>query len=353
MRFLVTGASGMTGNRLVELLVERHGGSSVLAMTSPNPSPQERGRNTTLARLGVRQVRADILNPESLKEDMPDFDVVFHLAAELRIELTDGSEGAPIRANDTGTANLIEALGKKLKGKLFIYTSSIAVVDQPQLGKEGVTEDSPCQPRTLYGRTKLRGEHIVKEMSETLGFRFMIFRLGTVYGPNCRTKHIFDRFVRWVEADALAARIDWPGKLSLVYVDDVVDILLDALAHPEIESETFFLANPEDVTVGQMAQAIARLLGKDRPFIKIPPGLAECLGRVLEQDWFWRRMPGPVAANAWRLSLILSNGFYCDMTKLRRVFPEKTFVDFRDGISRSLHDDGILSRKEQHAYHAH
>jgi nucleoside-diphosphate-sugar epimerase len=352
MRFLVTGASGMTGNRLVELLVERHGASSVSALTSPRPTPQERGRNNTLARLGVRQVRADLLDPATLA-DLPDFDVVYHLAAELRVELTDESDGAPIRANDTGTANLINALGSRLKGKLFVYTSSIAVVDQPHAGSAAVTEASPCRPRTLYGRTKLRAELIIKEAADKQDFRCAIFRLGTVYGPNCRAKHIFDHFVRWVEAGSWKARVDWPGKLSLVYVDDVVELLIAAAERPELESETFFLANPEDVTVGRMAREISTLLGKDRTFIRLPPGLVSLLSAILAQDWFWRRTPGPVAANAWRLSLILTNGFYCDMSKLRRTFPEKSFVGCREGIARSLREDGILSPQEQHAYHAH
>lgn len=342
----------MTGNRLVERLADLYGSSSVMAMTSPRPTPQERGRNNTLARLGVRQVRADLLDPNDLKQELPDFDVVFHLAAELRVELTDGRDGAPIRTNDTGTANLIAALSDTIRGKLFVYTSSVAVVDQPQVDDHGVTEESPCQPRTLYGQTKLRGEHIVKAMAQQHGFRFMIFRLGTVYGPNCRTQHIFDRFVRWSEAGAWPAQIDWPGKLSLIYVDDVAEILIDALQHPEIESQTFFLANPEDVTVGQMADAIARLLGKARTSRKIPPRVTACLVRVLEQHWFWRLTPGPVSINAWRLSLILTNGFHCNMSKIRRVFPDKSFINFREGIGRSLHDDGIVSRKELHADHA-
>lgn len=331
----------MTGNRLVEFLVKRHGSSSVVAMTGPRPTPQELGRNSALTRLGVRQIQADLLDPAGLA-GLPDFDVVFHLAAELNIELTDDREGAPMRVNDIGTANLIQALGARLKGKRFVYTSSIAVVDQPGLGS-AVTEASPCLPRTLYGRTKLRGEEIVKETAARLGYRFMIFRLGTVYGPNCRTNHVFDRFARWAEADAWPARVDWPGRLSLIYVDDAAGILIDALELPGIDSETFFLANPEEATIGGMVREIRRALGKERELLRIPAGLVGLLSRVLDQDWFWGRMPGPVAANAWRLSLILSNGFHCDMSKLRRTFPSRSFVNYRDGVARALRDNAIMS----------
>jgi UDP-glucose 4-epimerase len=334
MRYLVTGASGMIGSRLIERIVERHGASSVTAMTSPRPDPQERGRDEAIARLGVKQVNADLLEPKSLK-GLSDFDVVFHLAAELNVALTDESDGAPIRVNDTGTANLIAALGPRLNGKLFIYTSSIAVVDQPLLGAPA-TEETPCRPRTVYGRTKLRGEEIVKESAGKLGFRFAIFRLGTVYGPNCRTNHVFDLFTRWVAAGALKARVDWPGRLSLIFVDDAAGVLLDSVGRHEVESQTFFLASPEDATVGGLARAIAATLGKDRAFIKPPAALVALANRALGQDWFWKRTPAPVAANAWRLSLILSDGFWCDMTKLLRIFPEKTFVEFREGVQRSL-----------------
>jgi len=334
MKFLVTGASGMTGSRLVERIVEKHGAVSVTAMTSPRPTAQEMGRDAAVARLGVKQVRADLLDPKSLTA-IPDFDVVYHLAAELNVALTDESEVAPIRVNDTGTANLIAALGPRLSGKMFIYTSSIAVVDRPLLGAP-VDEETPCRPRTVYGRTKLRGEEIVKKTARELGFRYAIFRLGTVYGPNCRANHVFELFTRWVAAGALKARVDWPGRLSLIFVDDAVGVLLDSVERREVESQTFFLASPEPATIGGLAQAIARALGKERTFIALPSGLVALANGALGQDWFWSRTPAPVATGAWRLSLVLSDGFWCDVTKLLRIFPDKTFVEYREGVRRSL-----------------
>ena len=333
MKFLVTGASGMIGSRLVERLAKRYGEDSVIAITSPFQTPQEKRSKGLLSKMGVRQIPVDLLNFSDLHENFSDVDVIFHLAANLGTDLRDGSEGAPIRVNDTGTDLLIRGLSDQLKGNLFIYTSSIAVVDQKWPPVMRLTEKTLCHPRTVYGKTKLRGEALIRAWSGKLGFRYVIFRLAVVYGPNCREGHIFDRFTKGVKRGALSARIDWPGKISLVYVDDVVDILIHAMDCPEMESETYFVSNSEELTVGEWLKIISKTLKKDVKFVGLPTWIVSVLNRILFQDWLWRRLPGIFAVNAWRLSLVLSNGFYCDSSKLLRICPKK-YINVREGLKR-------------------
>ncbi|MEK7862022.1 MAG: hypothetical protein AAB295_02020, partial [Chloroflexota bacterium] len=51
---------------------------------------------------------------------MPPIDQVFHLAADLRTDLPDGRDRAPIRVNDRGTAHLIEDLAEWARAPLFL-----------------------------------------------------------------------------------------------------------------------------------------------------------------------------------------------------------------------------------------
>lgn len=351
MKYLVTGATGMVGHRLVERLVERHGKDSVLALTSPFSTPEQDRRRGRLTELGVRQVPANLLDRAALA-GLPSVDVVFHMAADLRIELHDDAPDAPIRTNDIGTANLIDALAAQLKGKLFVYASSIGVTDKIRPGPERVSEETPCSPRTLYGKTKLRGEEIVREKSRALGFRYAIFRLATVYGPRGRENHVVDHFTRWVKSGAWRARIHWPGKISLVYIDDVVDVLMAAADRKELQGSVFYVSNHEELTVGQMIEVMAAQAGKSTALIRLPAWLVQVLTWSLFQNWLVRRLPGALYADAWRLSLLISNVFYCDSSKLNRIYP-KVYIGVREGI-RMMHEDLLSSRREvEYANRAH
>jgi UDP-glucose 4-epimerase len=335
MKSLVTGASGMVGLRLVECLVERYGKESVIAVIGTEPKSPGSSRLNRLNRLGVKQIHADLNKPFSMDPEIASVNCVFHLAANLRTDIRDESENSPIRVNDLGTLNLITSLAEDLRGKIFVYASSIAAVDRDHPETQRMTEDSPCVPRTTYGTTKLRGEKIIKETAQKFGFSYVIFRLGTVYGPDCREGHIFDQLTKNVDRNALGARINWPGKISLIHVDDVVDVLIDSAKQEQYENEIFFLSNQEDVTVGEWIKIIAGVRGKEIKAIRLPQWLTRALSALFYQYGFWKHMPSAFALAAWRLSLVLNDGFYCDSTKLSRVY-RKDLTNVREGIRQTF-----------------
>jgi nucleoside-diphosphate-sugar epimerase len=345
MRFLVTGASGMIGFKLIERLIERFGKESVIALTSPSSTPQENQRKRQLSQFGVKHIAVDLLKPgadgRQLRK-LREIDHIFHLAANLRTDIKDESNDSAIRVNDIGTVNLINSLVECLNGKLFVYTSSIGAVDRSRAESERLTEKSPCAPRTTYGKTKLRGEDIVRDKAEQFGFSHVIFRLGTVYGPNCREGHIFDQFTKWAKQGAWPARINWPGQISLVHVDDVVDVLLSTIDRAEYQGKTFFLANQESVTVGEWIQTISETLNKHVQARTLPKWLISGVNGIVYQNWFWNRMPSRLKLAAWRLSLILSNGFYCDSSRLTRIY-QKPFKGVKDGVRQTLTPNTIVS----------
>lgn len=334
MRAIVTGATGMVGSHLIRALSKKHGKDSVIALTNKFTQERNGPRDRLLRESGVCRVPIDFLEAQPLGSELGDYDVVYHLAANLRTDLRDDETDSPMRINDLGTSRLIERLGDSLRGKLLIYTSSVAAVDRQTADGAPMNEQSPCVPRTLYGKTKLAGEELIIEAAKRLGFRYAIFRLGTVYGTNCREGHIFDRFTQWVRRGDLQGRILWPGKISLIYVDDVVDVLCAAIDMPALQNEIFFLAHDEEITVGEWAGVMAEAMGLKRSFISIPEIFATPLRWLFYQFWFWKRMPQSFALAAWRLSLIMSDGLYCDNSKLKRAYP-KEYIDARNGVRKA------------------
>jgi nucleoside-diphosphate-sugar epimerase len=158
---LVTGAAGEIGNGLINGLAEAGGGEIVALDLQP--------LDDELARKCRRVVVGDMLNARLL-EDLSsayDFGTIYHLAALLSTR----AERQPVlahRVNTDGTLNLLEiaVTQSRLQGRSikFLYPSSIAVYGLPGLDVKheagAIAESAWCVPRTIYGITKLYGEHL-------------------------------------------------------------------------------------------------------------------------------------------------------------------------------------------------
>ena len=158
---LVTGASGELGHGLIGALADRDA-ADVLAL-DVRPLDPAVARHCSAVRIG------DILDRHLLDRVRAEFEisVVFHLAALLSTRAEFVPETAH-EVNVQGTMNLLglaleeaRALGSPVK---FLFPSSIAVYGLPDLATKhaagAVSEDAWLTPLTMYGCTKLHGEHL-------------------------------------------------------------------------------------------------------------------------------------------------------------------------------------------------
>ncbi len=152
------------GHGLLAALAERgeRQGTAVVAMDVRELGAAERA-------LCAESIVADVRSATALEAlgERYDFVEVYHLAAVL----SSGGERDPENAhgvNVDGTFNLLRFAaeqGRRLKRRvLFIYPSTIAAYGLPDLATKAsagrVGEDQFCQPITMYGCSKLHGEHL-------------------------------------------------------------------------------------------------------------------------------------------------------------------------------------------------
>jgi len=333
MKIFLTGATGFIGVRTVEIYSGRYGAESIVASYPPPASQVERERADRIVALGVKTLVWDLLDPLPEKVTIAPFDAVLHLGAFTTTEI----RSARIRVNDEGTRNLITSLANLLPKKIFLFTSTQMVVDKADPSVCEVVEDSPCNPRTEYGRTKLRAEKIVKEYSEKFGFPYIIMRPPTVYGPGFRDAGMFGLFARWAKNSLSPADIDWTGLMSLLYVDDMVEAMIRLLesSDPRARNNTFFISSPEKTTMGDIARGIAEANGARVRSISIPSWLEKIVEVVVWQDWLWRLGPHIGHIMAWRLSLIIGKGYYGDASRLQEILPDFRYLPFREGVKRT------------------
>jgi nucleoside-diphosphate-sugar epimerase len=321
VRFLVTGATGFIGRRLLAEIVRRHGGHSVACFVHDSHASAATERETARRydAAGIRLIHGDLTRDTVSDHPPPAPDVVFHLAANIDTNASD----AAAQVNDRGTANLIRWLGDHLRGRRLVYASSVAVCDRDGPADGALDEHSPPRPRTAYGRTKLRGEVIVRQSADRIGCTYTILRFPTVYGPGQKRGGMFDLLLRYASDGAWLGRLNWPGRTSIVHVDDAARIMLDLSDRPDAVNQTLCVASDDQLTVADIARKLGARAGHPIDPIDLPRPIWTMVRWIAWNRTVARLVPRSARVAHWRLGLIADDGFWQSAEKLRTIYPRK------------------------------
>ena len=160
MTVLITGATGLVGERLVPRLMEMGFDCRVLL----RPGKQSNS--------GASAVIGDILDPSTLPDAVRGVSAIVHLAAVFRTQDSD----LIWRSNLDGTRNLIAAAKAHAPSARFIMSSTSHVynIDNPHPGRE----DDSVDPKHAYPASKVSAE---KELHNS-GLNWTILRFPFIYG---------------------------------------------------------------------------------------------------------------------------------------------------------------------------
>ena len=179
---LITGAGGMMGSHLYEALKEKDVIPTYYKSTldSRDPITQE-------------MEKMDVLDKENVKSILSFYkpDVIYHLAAQSRPDVSFEDPGLTITTNVIGTINLLEACVELSLKPLFINASSSAVYGETmnEFDRRNddwlipPTEADRCLPLSPYGTSKLAQEHIVKNFHEMYPIDYVNVRIFNCTGP--------------------------------------------------------------------------------------------------------------------------------------------------------------------------
>lgn len=272
-KILLTGCAGFIGSHLAEKLLGE--GYEVLGIDSFDPfydrAVKERNLKALQGKEGFQFVEADIVRSAELAE-LPDFDIVVHLAAKAGVLPSLKDPQGYIDTNITGTSNLLELMKVRNRKKLvFASSSSVYGNNKSVPFRETDPVDEQISP---YAFTKKSCELMNYSYHHLYGMDILNLRLFTVYGPRQRPDLAIHKFIKLIDADQpINMYGDGSTARDYTFVKDTVDGFVRAIKHIEANVgvyEILNLGNNQPVKLKDLIDAIYSVMGK-QPNINVMP----------------------------------------------------------------------------------
>lgn len=267
-KIFITGATGFLGGHLINELLGKDNNLTALVLES------EKEKAKALEEKGIRVVYGGLEVTESCIDVLRDTDIVYHLAALMKVEAT---KEEAYHNNNLGTKALFDAcLDTSIRR--FMYFSSVGVYGVT--GKIPVSEDHPIADSFLnhYEWSKTEAEKLVTKSLKENGLPAVIIRPAIVYGPGS----VYGTFIvlKLVAEGKLFVIFDDGQALThLVHAEDVAGAVTYLAEEGEI-GEAYNIADDSIMTVEEAVASISTAAGRKPPKIHVPARIVRPFSRL-------------------------------------------------------------------------
>lgn len=270
MKILVTGASGMLGAGTARALAARGDDVTVL---------QRRP-----AGLGLREVLADVADPDAVARAVAGQDAVLHLAAKVNVT---GPWAEYERANVDGTRSIVESCRSGGVRRLVHVSSPSVAHGGSSLFGVGADPADPAHARGPYARSKAMAEVLALEADDE-ALHVLAIRPHVVWGPG--DPQLVARIVARARQGRLPVIGSGAALVDSTFVDNAVDALVAAVdAVPRVHGRALVVSNGEPRPVAELLGDICAAAGAPRPRRHVPAAVAAAAGLGAEAVWALRR----------------------------------------------------------------
>lgn len=249
-KVIVTGGAGFIGSHLADKLIEL--GHEVIVIDNLMLGKKE------FVNKKAKFVKADIRDYKKISPYFKGVEVVFHLAADPRLQISIEDPMTTHEINVTGTLNVLTASWKNNVNK-FVFTSSGAVYGN--ISTMPIKEDASFVPLSPYGLHKLIGEKYCQLFSSLYGIETVSLRYFNVYGSRKTGQGsyplVIPAFLQQ-KKEGKAMTIVGTGKATrdYVHVSDVVEANLAAWKSKVKNGEAINIGSGIETSVNKIAQYI-------------------------------------------------------------------------------------------------
>ena len=255
-KILVTGAAGQIGSELVPALRERHGGENVIAAGHRTALPADVQESGPFIKLDVTSA-AEVMKAVGELG----IETIYHMSSILSA-LAESNRQIAYAVNINGTYNILEAAVSHNVGQVII-PSSIAAFG-PDTPQENTPNETIQRPNTLYGISKVFGEHLGNYYHEKLGLDVRGLRLPGIISWKTEptagtTDYAVAIFYGAIREKKYTCYLGPHTRLPMMYMPDCIKSIID-LAQADgsgLKHHADFNVGAVSFTPSEIAEAVA------------------------------------------------------------------------------------------------
>ena len=256
---LLTGATGMVGRQVAELLLAR--GTPVTALV------RDPARASWLTALGARVVSGPIDQPETW-QGIDGAAAIVHCAAVIS-----GGRGWEAYAGGNIRATALAAARARTLGVPMVHLSSVAVYGGASSAPAGTVDEeypfAPLERGNWYGRSKREAELAVWREA-ALGLKAIALRPCVIYGPHDR--HFFPAILKKARSGRLPLIGEGDRPMALVHARSVAEAARAALEATHGWGRAYNVTGDAPIAPRDLVAALARGVGRPIRSRKLPVG---------------------------------------------------------------------------------
>lgn len=292
-RVLITGANGFIGLRLCNE-IQRLGWQVRGASRLPCQMAQ-----------GIEPVSVGTIQGDTdWTQVVQHIDVVIHLAARVHVMHSDSLDPLAefLKVNFHGTENLANQAARA-GVKRLVYVSSVKVNGEVTLQGAKFTEDGPPNPQEPYGVSKWQAEQALLRISRDTGLEVVIIRPPLVYGPGVKAN--FATLMRAVQGGWPLALGSVQNRRSLVALDNLVDLILKCVVHPDAANQTFLVSDGQDLSTTELVRGLARAANMPARLMPVPVWALRAGATLLGMEGEVQRLCGSLQVDISKAERVL------------------------------------------------
>ena len=255
MNIVITGGSGFVGSYLCEKLI--NDGHKIIVIDNLLTGSRE-NINDLLDNENFSFIEHDVQDHIEIEDKV---DYVLHFASAASPKAYTEHPVNTLKAGSVGTINTL-GLAKKHSAEYLLASTSEVYGDpliSPQ-NEEYWGNVNPNGERSMYDEAKRFAEAAVATYSRSYGLKTKIVRIFNTYGPRMQLNDgrvVTNFIVQALRNENITIYGDGTQTRSFSYVEDTVAGIISLMNSTEYD--VFNIGNPNEMTVGQLAEKIIKL----------------------------------------------------------------------------------------------
>ena len=309
----LTGGTGFVGAHVARALVREGWSVRLLARDPRRVDP------TLVSGQPIEVVAGGLDDRPSLTRAVAGAGAIVHVAGLTKARTLDEYRDI----NVGGTERLLEVAQGVSPEAHFVLVSSQAAAG-PSTGGQPVVHGDPARPISWYGLSKREGEQVVERSWRG---PWTVLRPGVVYGPGDRGLFVYFKMASsgWVPVPAGRSRI------QVIGAERAAVAVARAASAPHLAGQIRFLCDPDSVSVGELASAIAGASGRPGRMIRVPDLVVRALGGAETLVEAVTRRSRPF--NADKARELLAGDWLCDAGPVERELSLPPPVPLSEGLA--------------------